>query len=525
MSTEIQYLRAVELLDEFFVQVYFVSRGANKKQDDEGAGSARVSGLHDRTKSMTRSMAGRLLNRKTTLTELGNSANLASVMVCLQTVSQLKTLHEEFLSTLEDRVALEKERVEKMAGEDSVDGGEESAEVKAKAMKKSVNGFTDALCVGDLFERFGSLFRLYSQYQNNYDVLIDAIGTDPSLSATMTNFRMTLFAQGYPLKDAAGRDAALGHLVKPMERMLQYDTLLTRLLERTEDTHPDHESLTKAVTQIHAAQAHIRHTMWERDNKDIILEIEEAFVDKNRLLVRGRRFVRQGPLVKVCRREDKKFFFWLFTDLLVYGHAVGGGRYKFHRSMDIAHVRVSNPDVHQGTESPCFTIASENKSFVVYLQGEPDESSFRAPREPTPSVGEAHDDGIGVLTGAVEEDPVPKTRYELRDAWFRDVYELTNAYLLQSGSQAGETGESKTRSVSVFAPVWQTDKSSRGCQLCGIGFTLTRRRHHCRVCGRLVCNACSPHRLVVTGSSKKARVCNACEPEQRGKNGDEGSNI
>merc|ERR1712118_284018 len=116
-------------------------------------------------------------------------------------------------------------------------------------------------------------------------------------------------------------------------------------------------------------------------------------------------------------------------------------------------------------------------------------------------------DGKGAsLSG---EDPAPKTRYELRDAWFRDLYELTNAHLLRSASQAGQDGEKKIRSAAEFAPVWQTDKSSNGCQLCGIGFTLTRRMHHCRVCGRLVCNSCSPHRLVVAGSVKKVRVCNA----------------
>ena len=38
VSTEIEYLRAIELLDEFFVQVYFVSRGADKKQDGDAVG-------------------------------------------------------------------------------------------------------------------------------------------------------------------------------------------------------------------------------------------------------------------------------------------------------------------------------------------------------------------------------------------------------------------------------------------------------------------------------------------------------
>ena len=154
-------------------------------------------------------------------------------------------------------------------------------------------------------------------------------------------------------------------------------------------------------------------------------------MDKNKLLVRGRHFVREGPLVKVCRREDKIFFFWLFTDLLVYGHSVGGGRYKFHRSMDILDVRVSSPDVHEHSQNPCFTISSKNKSFVVYVHGKPSSDSFRAPREPLGEVGDGSIEGFGM----VNERP-PETKFELRDAWFRDLYELTSAHMLNDGPEA-----------------------------------------------------------------------------------------
>ena len=50
----------------------------------------------------------------------------------------------------------------------------------------------------------------------------------------------------------------------------------------------------------------------------------------------------------------------------------------------------------------------------------------------------------------------------------------------------------KRRSVEHFVPaVWMPDDRVSGCVLCGKAFGWTRRRHHCRLCGGVVCAGCS----------------------------------
>ncbi|VDD80894.1 unnamed protein product [Mesocestoides corti] len=44
-------------------------------------------------------------------------------------------------------------------------------------------------------------------------------------------------------------------------------------------------------------------------------------------------------------------------------------------------------------------------------------------------------------------------------------------------------------------PEWAADGSSPVCMSCGTRFTMLRRRHHCRACGRLLCASCTPHRV------------------------------
>ena len=69
---------------------------------------------------------------------------------------------------------------------------------------------------------------------------------------------------------------------------------------------------------------------------------------------------------------------------------------------------------------------------------------------------------------------------------------------------------------------WMADADASTCMspCCASGsapgtplvFTLIKRRHHCRRCGRIFCGACSSGRLVIvdSGSEKPHRVCAAC---------------
>ncbi|KAH8602589.1 FYVE zinc finger-domain-containing protein [Bisporella sp. PMI_857] len=53
------------------------------------------------------------------------------------------------------------------------------------------------------------------------------------------------------------------------------------------------------------------------------------------------------------------------------------------------------------------------------------------------------------------------------------------------------------RQNSVVLPRWQPDAEVTLCPICRTQFSFFVRKHHCRKCGRVVCNACSPHRITI----------------------------
>ena len=51
---------------------------------------------------------------------------------------------------------------------------------------------------------------------------------------------------------------------------------------------------------------------------------------------------------------------------------------------------------------------------------------------------------------------------------------------------------------------WQKDSAHATCQQCFTSFTLLNRKHHCRYCGRVLCDNCSSYKI------KKLRACKMC---------------
>ena len=71
-----------------------------------------------------------------------------------------------------------------------------------------------------------------------------------------------------------------------------------------------------------------------------------------------------------------------------------------------------------------------------------------------------------------------------------------------------------------FSPEWELDENRNECHGCGCEFTMLRRKHHCRTCGKIYCGQCSElryhslpsfiHRVGGSGDSNPLRTCESC---------------
>jgi hypothetical protein len=253
----------------------------------------------------------------------------------------------------------------------------------------------------------------------------------------------------------------LAHLITPCQRIPRYRLLLQEVLKRTEAGHPDKVNLERALVQVEQVATAVNEAIREQENFQKVVDIQKSFEGNVKTIVAdGRLYVRDGVLMKVCKKVPKPRHFFLFSDSLVYAE-VESDRYVLRRQMPLTECGVKDvPDSKAADGSLMangFQVIGTDKSFTV-------------------------------LCATPEE----------KRAWISDLAQ-------RCGSGHGETGETS-------APVWVPDTHTTNCMTCDVKFTTFNRRHHCRKCGACVCGKCSSYRtkLLFLKDEKPVRVCVRC---------------
>ena len=61
---------------------------------------------------------------------------------------------------------------------------------------------------------------------------------------------------------------------------------------------------------------------------------------------------------------------------------------------------------------------------------------------------------------------------------------------------------------------WENDNDVHNCRICNIRFTLITRKHHCRICGRIICNNCYLN-CITSNSKNTIKTCKDCDIKLR----------
>uniref|UniRef100_A0A8D2IXK5 FYVE-type domain-containing protein n=1 Tax=Varanus komodoensis TaxID=61221 RepID=A0A8D2IXK5_VARKO len=84
--------------------------------------------------------------------------------------------------------------------------------------------------------------------------------------------------------------------------------------------------------------------------------------------------------------------------------------------------------------------------------------------------------------------------------------------LCQETVSSSEPAEKAKNGNFEDPPEWVPDEACSFCTACNAPFTVIRRKHHCRSCGKIFCSRCSSHSAPLPryGQMKPVRVCTHC---------------
>lgn len=169
--------------------------------------------------------------------------------------------------------------------------------------------------IGKAFLELAPFFKMYCSFANSYE---DAMALIQKLE--MENKQFAEFVHNQESRpEVAMKLSAL--MVTPIQRIPRYKLLLDELLQHTPDDSEDYKVLQSASQEIGHIANHINDCIIEHDNMQKMLTIQRSLIGgQPKIVIPGRRLIKDGPLMKVSRKGDTshKRIFFLFSDMVMY---------------------------------------------------------------------------------------------------------------------------------------------------------------------------------------------------------------
>ncbi|XP_019737327.1 FYVE, RhoGEF and PH domain-containing protein 6-like [Hippocampus comes] len=324
--------------------------------------------------------------------------------------------------------------------------------------------------VADIFLKVGPYLKMYSTYIREFDknaaLLEEQSRKNPPFAAVVREFEASPRCANLALKH---------YLLKPVQRIPQYQLLLRDYLRNLSKDSADYKDTQDALAIVEEVAKHANDIMKQGDNFQKLMQVQASLNGHREIVQPGRTFLKEGVLNKLSRKVMQPRMFFLFNDSLLYTTPLQSGQYKFNNLLSLAGMKVSRP-----SQEACqneFIVESVERSFIL-------------------SAGSAseRDEWLQAISAAIGDYTKKKITF-ISGKSFDEVQ-------LSDGDSA---------SLGAKAPIWIPDPRATMCMICTCEFTLTWRRHHCRACGKVVCQSCSSNkRSLEYLKNQLARVCDQC---------------
>ncbi|XP_064175328.1 FYVE, RhoGEF and PH domain-containing protein 6-like [Anguilla rostrata] len=340
-----------------------------------------------------------------------------------------------------------------------------------RELEERVARWDDQQCLADIFVTKGPYLKMYSTYIREFDgnvaLLDEQCRKNPGFAAAVRDFEMSPRCANLALKH---------YLLKPVQRIPQYQLLLTDYLKKLPEDSSDYKDTQAALSIVKEVANHANDIMKQGDNFQKLMQIQYSLNGHHEIVQPGRVFLKEGVLKKLSRKVMQPRMFFLFNDALLYTTPVQSGQFKLNNMLSLAGMKVSKPS--QEAYQNELNIESVERSFIL-----------------SASSATERDEWLEAISRAIEDHTRKKITF----------------YHSKSQEEAGGVGLDSGAPLGSKAPIWIPDLRATMCMICTCEFTLTWRRHHCRACGKVVCQACSTHKHYLEYlKNQPARVCDHC---------------
>ncbi|XP_063952083.1 FYVE, RhoGEF and PH domain-containing protein 2-like [Lytechinus pictus] len=328
-------------------------------------------------------------------------------------------------------------------------------------------------CLGDILVRLSPFMKLYTDYVGNFDKAVERLNMwmvkVPSFQALVQDIQKKPICVNLTLRH---------HMLEPVQRIPRYELLLKEYLKKLPAESSDRPDAERALGLISTAAHHSNDMMQTMDHFAKLVKLNEK-IDFNgeTIIDPSRRLLKEGKITRVAARSGDLLdrYLFLFNDILLCctqkRQITGSVSYKVKDKIDIDGVKL--------------------------LDGNTCTTRFRLERSPKSlefetNTDEQKEEWMAVLLEAIKEMVRKKDSFKTSTT----LSEKDDDYAIPLGERP---------------PSFVKDEDTTMCMKCGLEFSLTRRRHHCRACGVVVCGKCSKYTAPLPYDDKRPnKVCSKC---------------
>uniref|UniRef100_A0A2K6F6U7 FERM, ARHGEF and pleckstrin domain-containing protein 2 n=1 Tax=Propithecus coquereli TaxID=379532 RepID=A0A2K6F6U7_PROCO len=155
-------------------------------------------------------------------------------------------------------------------------------------------------------------------------------------------------------------------LLKPIQRLVHYRLLLSRLCGSYAPGHHDYADCHDALKAITEVTATLQNSLVRLENLQKLTELQRDLVGVDSLITPGREFIREGCLHKLTKKGLQQRMFFLFSDMLLYTSrgVAGTSHFRIRGLLPLRGMLVEESE-NEWSVPHCFTIYAAQKTIVV----------------------------------------------------------------------------------------------------------------------------------------------------------------
>ncbi|XP_042201462.1 FYVE, RhoGEF and PH domain-containing protein 1 isoform X2 [Callorhinchus milii] len=335
--------------------------------------------------------------------------------------------------------------------------------------------------IGDIVQKLAPFLKMYGEYVSNFDRAMELVSNWSQRSP-----HFTAVLQAVQKEDLCGNLTLTHHMLEPVQRIPRYQLLLTDYLRKLPPDSPDRGDAEKSLELISTAADHSNAAIRKMERMHKLLKVYELLGGEEDIVNPTKELIKEGHILKLSakNRSSQERYLILFNDRLLYcvpKLRLIGQKFGVRARIDVEGMELK--ETSSLSASHTFLVSGKQRSLELLARTEEEKRDWIQAIQDTIVK---HEEMAHLLNGSLRDSETPPD------------------------SPASDLGRR--------APTPIREKDVTMCMKCQEPFnSITKRRHHCKACGHVVCGKCSEFRAQLKYDNNRwSRVCCDCHTALQG---------